>query len=941
MLGLPLAFTAPLALAALAILPVLYYLLRVTPPRPREVPFPPLKLILDLKSRQETPAHTPWWLLALRLAIAALIILTVAGPIWNPIAEGEGGSGPLLVVVDNGWAAAPNWERRLAAAGRRITTAGRKGHASAVVVASEGKSPVVLGDAAKTLERLNAVKPVPYLPDRMALLDPVRAFLDAHKDASIVWIADGLSGGGTEGFAAGLARAARDGAVTVIRDATPPRALAGPDNAPGALTVRVLRSESKGDAKGIARAVDLKGLTVGEAPFDFGAAMETSARFELPIELRNEIARIEIVNERSAGAVTLLDDRWKRRRVGIVSGGTADNSQPLLSPSYYLTRALAPFAEVREEPPGTTDPIASLLDDKVAMIILADVGIVAGPPHDRLERFLDDGGILLRFAGTRLAGASDDLVPVQLRRGGRTLGGALSWETPKRLAPFERLSPFFGLQPPAEVTVSRQVLAEPEPGLSGKTWAALADGTPLVTAQRHGKGYVVLVHVTADTTWSNLPLSGLFVDMLHRIVGLAEQNAVASPNTGAGGVGPGAQADVVDAIPPVHTLDGFGTLGSPPVTAKPITAQFSGIADADHPPGFYGTTDAFVAVNSLGPKDVLQPATYAGLNARTDELQTAGPIDLRPWLVAAAMTALLLDGIAWLWLSGGLSLPLRRVAAGAAIFALCAAGTLSPPPTRAAEAAPAALSKRDMESVLTTRLAYIVTGDAQTDNASRLGLIAISRALADRTSLTPADPIGVDPARDELTFYPLIYWPIVATQPQPAREAVLKIAAFMKDGGTIVFDTRDALTSRPNGPPTPEAAWLRQLLAGVDVPELEPVPRDHVITKTFYLIDGFVGRTTIGQTWIEALPPDEVSDPATRPARAGDGVSPIIITSNDLAGAWAVDRTGEPLYPLVPGGNRQRELALRGGINLVMYALTGNYKADQVHVKDLLERLGH
>ena len=163
----------------------------------------------------------------------------------------------------------------------------------------------------------------------------------------------------------------------------------------------------------------------------------------------------------------------------------------------------------------------------------------------------------------------------------------------------------------------------------------------------------------------------------------------------------------------------------------------------------------------------------------------------------------------------------------------------------------------------------------------------------------------------------------------------------MKDGGTIVFDTRDALTSRPNGPPTPEAAWLRQLLAGVDVPELEPVPRDHVITKTFYLIDGFVGRTTIGQTWIEALPPDEVSDPATRPARAGDGVSPIIITSNDLAGAWAVDRTGEPLYPLVPGGNRQRELALRGGINLVMYALTGNYKADQVHVKDLLERLGH
>jgi hypothetical protein len=130
------------------------------------------------------------------------------------------------------------------------------------------------------------------------------------------------------------------------------------------------------------------------------------------------------------------------------------------------------------------------------------------------------------------------------------------------------------------------------------------------------------------------------------------------------------------------------------------------------------------------------------------------------------------------------------------------------------------------------------------------------------------------------------------------------------------------------------------LLAGVDLPQLEPVPRDHVVTKTFYLLDGFVGRTDMGQTWIEALPPPDPNDRA-RPVRASDSVSPIIVASNDLAGAWAVDDSGQPLYPLVPGGVRQREMALRGGVNLVMYALTGNYKADQVHAKDLLERLSH
>ena len=163
----------------------------------------------------------------------------------------------------------------------------------------------------------------------------------------------------------------------------------------------------------------------------------------------------------------------------------------------------------------------------------------------------------------------------------------------------------------------------------------------------------------------------------------------------------------------------------------------------------------------------------------------------------------------------------------------------------------------------------------------------------------------------------------------------------MKNGGTVIFDTRDALNARPGGPATPEGLWLRKLLAGVDVPALEPVPRDHVVTKTFYLLDGFVGRTDMGQTWIEALPPIDPNDHVSRPARAGDSVSPIIVISNDLAGAWAVDDNGQPLHPLVPGGARQRELALRGGINLVMYALTGNYKADQVHAKDLLERLSH
>ena len=149
-----------------------------------------------------------------------------------------------------------------------------------------------------------------------------------------------------------------------------------------------------------------------------------------------------------------------------------------------------------------------------------------GEAHDRLARWIEDGGVLVRFAGPRLAASDDDLVPVRLRRGGRILGGSLSWDKPQPLAAFPRESPFSGMAVPNDVTVSRQVLAEPDAALTENTWATLADGTPLVTAARRGKGLIVLFHVTGDTRWSDLPLSGTFVDMLKRIVALAGTNGV-------------------------------------------------------------------------------------------------------------------------------------------------------------------------------------------------------------------------------------------------------------------------------------------------------------------------------------------------------------------------------------------------------------------------------
>jgi hypothetical protein len=943
MFGLPLVFTVPFVLVALAGLPALYFLLRIVPPRPRRIPFPPLRLILDLRPKEETPVRTPWWILLLRLAIAALVIFAMAGPILNPLPAGEAGEGPLVIVLDDGWPAAPTWDDRVTAAAQRIEAAGRYGRLAAVVPTSDAGREIVAANASKALERLRAIKPVPYIPDRLASFPAIEKFIASKPKAALVFVADSVERGNGRAFAQKLAGLGVP--LTLIADHRPVRILTAPRNEGSSLNVRVSRSAARGAEQGQVQAFDLKGARMGEAAFDFGSTTEAKAQFDLPVELRNEIARLEIAGEHSTGAVTLLDERWKRRRVDIVSGETADLSLPLLSPTYYLTRALNPYADVHEINQGTADPISAALDDHPAVIILADIGTVSGAMHEKLTQFVEDGGLLLRFAGTHLASASDDLVPVQLRRGGRVLGGSLSWETPKTLAPFDRQSPFYGLKTPDEVKISRQVLAEPESGLPDKTWAQLSDGTPLVTAEQRGKGMIVLFHVTADTTWSNLPLSGLFVDMLRKIIALSTQTAkdqtdkanktATAANAAAG--------DKTVLASPRRTLDGFGVLGAPPATAKSIPTTFDSIGNAEHPPGFYGPPDALLAVNALAPDDMIQAADYTGLKIQTEALHTTEPVDLRPWLITVAFVLFLIDALASLWLVGGLRRPGRHAAATMVILACCGFGGMalwSQAHAQPAQAITEPLSPNALESVLETRLAYVLTGDSHVDEISQEGLLSLSRVLAARTSLTPGDPIGLNLAQDELAFYPLLYWPIVPGHGQPTPAVLAKVAAYMKQGGTIIFDTRDALTARPEGPPTPEGRWLKQMLEGLDVPELEPVPADHVVTKTFYLLDGFIGRYANGQTWIEALPPAP-SDGSARPARSGDGVSPIIITSNDLAAGWASDRSGESLYSLVPGGMRQHELALRGGVNLVMYTLTGNYKADQVHVRDLLERLVH
>ena len=887
----PIGFAAPLALIALAALPLLWWLLRVTPPAPKVVAFPGIRLLRDLVRPEETPAKTPLWLILFRLVLAATVIVALAEPIWRPQAAAPAGS-TLLLVVDNGWAAGANWPARQGALSQMLDRADHTGQQVAVLATAPtaaGSAPAVLGpERAATLRGpVEALRPQPWPVDRQAALAALQK-ADLPGTIEAVWLADGIDSSGAAElgkYVAGMA----DSRLVVPEQ--PPHLLAPPAIDKQGLTATVLRAAGSAEPVTLtATRSDGSSLGTATATFKSGETKAT-ALFAIPTELANDIDRLAIAGEPDAGTTFLLDQRWRRRPIGLV--GMGGDSNTVLSGSPYLKAALEPFGEVRS---GTVE---TLLKRPLSTLILDDPAAISEDEHKALLDWMDKGGVLIRFAGPHLA-ATDKLLPVKLRAMDRSLGGALSWEKPAQLAPFPPGSPFAGLILPGDITVSRQVLAEPTPDLSGKVWASLTDGTPLVTAAAQGKGWLVLVHTTAGPDWSNLSLSGGFIEFMRRLTQLGG---------GVDGETPVANVEQASLLAPLSTLDGFGSLNDPPPTALPVAAaDFETTAPAPaHPPGYYGSKTLRRSLNLGQSISALASLPDSGLHQGA--YNAPAERSLKPLLLALALLALAFDTLIGLWLKG----LLRRRTRGAALAAALALCLFSP-----------AHAMQDVEAAAThTTLGFVTTGNSSVDNMSAAGLSALAQVLVDRTSIEEAATQAVNIETDDLAVYPLIYWPVREGAAQPSPAAIARLNAYLATGGMILFDTADEQFGA-GADPGQEA--LGHLAAKLDIPALEQVPDGHTLGKSFYLLSTFPGRYADGPVWVEKHGPNR-----------NDSVSSVIIGSNDWAAAWAVDESGQPLVP-VP--DRQRELAYRFGVNIVMYALTGNYKSDQVFTPYILERLG-
>lgn len=873
----PLFFAAPGALVALAALPLLWWLMRATPPPPQRAAFPPARLLQGLHTEEQARDRAPWWLLLLRGLAAALLILAFSRPSLAPRELAAAAGGRTLIVIDDGWTSAPHWSEARDAAIAAASDAERARAPVFVLLTAPdlpARDPAEALTAADARALIARLEPKPWRPDRA---DAARRLARTQaRFQRIVWISDGLSDAAAQTLASELMQRGPVSAYVPQRTA---RALVAGAVTPQGVIVDARRAET-GAASGAiaAETADGRALGAGELRFE-GAALSTRARIALPPEIAARAARVRIVGEQSAGAVRLLPAGASRPFVGLIDVGGA--GQPLLSDLFYIERALAPYASLQRGGGG------ALIDARAQALILPDSGQLSPAERSALEAWIERGGLLVRFAGPRLASAETDaLLPVRLRPGVRSLGGALAWERPLTVGEFPQDSPFAGVAAPNDVSVRRQVLADPISLLEARVWASLSDNSPLVTARARGRGLIVLFHVNATPDWSDLPLSGTFVELLRRSLAFAARGDGAGEREIAGG-------------PYVaqRLIDGFGALGPTPPDLAPIAAQAFALAAPSPatPPGLYERAGLSAAIDASRPDESLSPLLLPDGVARAG-LGASAARQLAGWLFAAAMLLLAVDLFVALLLAG--RLPRLARAAAALLLALAFA--------------PHDASAQD-DPTQTLRLAYVRSGDARVDRVAAEGLAALGDVLNARTSVEPGAPVGVDLERDDLAPYPFLYWPAPSAPRRLSDRALTNVDRYLAIGGLLLVDTRDG---GQGGDARPAAI----MLAGVDAPPLERVTDQHVLARAFYLLRNFPGRTASPQLWAES----ELA------ASSRDGVASLFVGDGDWASAWAGEGADA----------RQRELALRFGVNLVMVALVGNYKADQVHVPALLERMG-
>ncbi len=863
MSGFPFAFVHPWILLSLIALPVLWLILRFMPPAPKKTFLPTARFLLGFNNNQTTPDTAPWWLIFLRLLILACLIFGFAAPVYNPQKPADS-SGPLRLIFDNGWASAQVWDMQISKAEEILQSAiSNDRPVQLLLTATKNDNAFIRADQALARLRLAEPQSWPGEPKN----------LSKKEKAETVWISSGLSENGFDKVAANYAS---DGLTVYMPEMKDRPGLLRKASGPDAL-ISVETVSGSGEKSINLQAFNAKGKLINQIRNNVtGQSGGVDIVDEANLFRSEAIYQWKAPSFTGAGGIYLSNISQGNASIGIDSKNSS-TSPDFSDDSFYLSRAIENSAKIE------TGSLDELIEKNVAVILLPDVSGFAPETLQALEKWIEAGGILLRFGGPNMSEADNVLVPVPLKTGLRSLSGDMTWTQSLKLSEFTKGSPFSGMKIP-DVTVEKQLLAEPSADLDKYVWAKLADGTPFITAKSQGRGMVILVHTTATPDWSDFVLSGFYVIFLKEIIDLSSL--------------PDKSATLATSLQPLLILDGWGHFKKPSGDIGDIAKKdFENLPlSAKNPPGIYADGVRKFAYNLGDHLSSLEAIGALPANAKSESLTvTSKEKKLSSHFFLASLLLFLTDWIILIFYNRNKNFK----------FFLIILVLFFPLPAKA---------QNDTSRAQSVHLACVKTGN---DQACLNALQKLSVSIKMRTSIEMGDPVIVDLEKDELSFYPLIYWPV---DPQSQSSAAIKdnLKNYLAKGGMVLMDTRDGAYETSQIVVSPAVQHLRKLLQGVDIPPLKPATKDHVLFKSFYLLNLYPEHDLTGKIWVEdaSLPPEEQ-------------LSSVLITGEDWISHWgyASDMTDE-------------EMSSRFGINLVIYSLTGNYKSDQVHMKAILERMG-
>ena len=907
-------FLNPWLLSALLILPVLYFLLRVMPPPPKSVVLATSYFLEGLTTQKRTTSKTPWWLLLLRILILTCIIFAFAHPISNKNTD-FASDAPLLIVLDNSWAGASNWSDIIGKGKEILRIAEETAQPAAILLTTPlgGEAETIFRDfqdAGSIYNFLSSQQPQPWEPEFSSLRKHAENIVDGSGATfKTVWLSSGIRYSGEQGVQQYLSAESKD--ISLF--------MPSPDRSP--LVIKKSTSERKSDyivqrAYGANDTTRRTLLGVGrqntifaQESFSFtGNALNAEVVLNLPENTsESDINKVRIAAHDSASGTYLLSGESSEKVVGIATGESSEQNLSLNDSSYYLSKALQPYATV------VLEPFSEMVEnglEKISVLIMPDISSAPPEALQKLEKWVNQGGVLLRFAGPSMSQKDMLPVPVPIQKGERVMGGGLTWEGTQKLSMFPENSPFSDLSVTNDITVRKQILARPLNSKTSSVWAQLEDGTPFITASQKKAGLVAMVHTTADPSWSDFALSGLYVDVLRRFVEMGGSAEQVFDITEAGG----------RYLKPVRVLNGFGVMTDPPAYAESIkdTEFKRKRATSTTPPGLYsdGVVTAALNIGDYAPNPA--PVTAAGENTNisyyTGEIQKdyknalltlAFILFLADWIIMIFMTRL------WDSLTRHKLFSKSKMNLTSLLLAACLAVFFYPSVSKAQPS-----QNTLLENMSSLHLAYIESGSALKDSKMREGLRNLGDFLTKRTSVEPAGVRAIDLENDDILFYPFLYWIITPQTEILSASAVSKLQNYMNNGGIIVIDLENPRAVTEG---SPELTNIFKVLNGLDIPPLSPLSKDHTLKRSFYLLDTLSGRYDSQEIWS-----------GYNPSLSKDNVDTFILTGNDLAGRWASTN----------GSDYGGELAIRSGINLTLYALTGNYKSDQLHLPLILERLG-